>query len=558
MPIESQYEPIQIPDGDLWDFIFENERRQFPGEKPIYIHAQTKRQYTWSDTKAAALEFGAALQRLWDWKKGDVLGLFSPNCIDSPAIILGALWAGGTVSPANPSYMVDELAFQLKDSRAKALVTQLACLEVATKAAQIAGIPKDRIILIGDLSDTTSKFKHFSLYNDMRFEGPMCQKPLIDAKTDLGLLAYSSGTTGRPKAVMLSHENLVANLLQIEATDEGNLKPTGGDDNHGDKILATVPYFHVYGFALLILTPAYRGITTVVMSKYDQKEFLDAVQSFRPTYATLVPPIILQLAKSPLVDAYDISSLKMVMCGAAPLTRELIEELYQKHTLPVRQVYGLSETSPVALVQRWHNCRERPGSAGTLPPNMRARFCDEEGIEISPGQTGELYLQGPNVFLGYLNNQKETLTCLDENGWFRTGDIGHVDQDGNFYITDRAKELIKYNGFQVAPAELEGLLLDHPNILDAAVIGVYSKEHVSELPRAYIVLAPGAGKTHDEAQNIALWLQKRVAPHKRLRGGVRFVDEIPRNPSGKILRRMIRARLNGSRSSMDGTTGAKL
>ncbi|KAJ6139891.1 hypothetical protein N7471_006377 [Penicillium samsonianum] len=494
MPIESQYEPVQIPKVDLWDFIFESRTREFPVEKPIYVNAQTKRQYTWSDTKAAALEFGTSLQRLWDWKKGDVLGLFSPNCIDSPAIVLGTLWAGGTVSPANPAYTVDELAFQLKDLRAKALVTQLAYLNVATKAAQITGIPEDRILLIGDALDTSGKFKHFTLYRDMRFKGPQCQRPTIDPKRDLALLTYSSGTTGRPKAVMLSHENLVANLLQIQTTDEENLKPTGGDDDQGDKVLATVPYFHVYGFSILILTPAYRGLTTIVISKYDQKGFLDAVQSFRPTYAVLVPPIILQLAKSPLVDAYDISSLKMVMCGAAPLTRELIEELYQKRNLPVRQVYGLSETSPVALVQRWHNCREKPGSVGTLLPNMTAKFYDEEGIEIAPGQTGELYLKGPNVFLGYLNNHTGTSACLDEDDWFSTGDIGHVDQGGNFYITDRAKELIKYNGFQVAPAELEGVLLDHPNIMDAAVVGVYSKDHVSELPRAYVVLALGIGK----------------------------------------------------------------
>lgn len=264
MPIESQYEPVQIPKVDLWDSIFENRTREFPVEKrkfstpsrkirvtnillAIYVNAQTKRQYTWSDTKAAALEFGTSLQRLWDWKKGDVLGLFSPNCIDSPAIVLGTLWAGGTVSPANPAYTVDELAFQLKDSRAKALVTQLAYLNVATKAAQITGIPEDRILLIGDALDTSGKFKHFTLYRDMRFKGPQCQRPTIDPKRDLALLAYSSGTTGRPKAVMLSHENLVANLLQIQTTDEGNLKPTRGDDDQGDKVLATVPYFHVYG-----------------------------------------------------------------------------------------------------------------------------------------------------------------------------------------------------------------------------------------------------------------------------------------------------------------------
>lgn len=188
---------------------------------------------------------------------------------------------------------------------------------------------------------------------------------------------------------------------------------------------------------------------------------------------------------------------------------------------------------------------------------MTAKFCDDEGNEVPSGQTGELYLKGPNVFHGYLSNPTATSACLDANGWLRTGDIGHIDQSGNFYITDRAKELIKYKGFQVAPAELEGVLLDHPSIIDAAVIGVISEKHASELPRAYIVLAPGVLETHAEAQNIVLWLEQRVAPHKRLRGGVCFVNEIPRNPSGKILRRILRARQNEWRS-MNKSGGSKL
>lgn len=320
-------------------------------------------------TKCTALDFGAGLQKLWGWQKGDVLGIFSPNCIEYPAIVLGAIWAGATVSPANPAYTAEELSFQLIDSGARALVTRVAYLEAATRAAQMAGIPSDRVLLIGDELHLTGAFNHFSSYYNMRSKFPEVRKPPIDPKKDICLLAYSSGTTGRPKAVMLTHENLVANQLQIQATDEGNLASTGGHDNNGDKIMAVVPYYHVYGiiprrrpssgnfanyrkgFSLLILMPVYRGLTTVVMNKFELQGFLNAVELFRSTYALLVPPIILQLAKSAIVDASDISSLKMLMCGAAPLTQELIDELYRKRKLPVRQVYGLSETSPVALVQ---------------------------------------------------------------------------------------------------------------------------------------------------------------------------------------------------------------
>lgn len=213
----------------------------------IYIDAQTKRQYTWSESKAAALDFGVSLQKLWGWQNGDVLGVFSPNCIDFPAIVLGAIWAGGAVSPANPAYTAEELAFQLRDAQAKFLVTQMACLDVAIQAAEKAGISKDRILLIGDELDSTGTLRHFSSCLGMRMKYPGFRGVPVDPKRDVCLLAYSSGTTGRPKAVMLTHQNLVANQLQIKATDEGYLASTGAYDNNGDKVLATVPYYHVYG-----------------------------------------------------------------------------------------------------------------------------------------------------------------------------------------------------------------------------------------------------------------------------------------------------------------------
>ncbi|KFY86640.1 hypothetical protein V500_07503 [Pseudogymnoascus sp. VKM F-4518 (FW-2643)] len=543
MPIVSQYDSVAVPTGDVWSFVFEQKKMNFPKYKPIYIDAQTRQQYTWAETRSAALYFGEGLLDLWDWKKGDVLGIFSPNCIDTPAIMFGTIWAGGIVSPLNPSCTVAELAFQLKDSGAKALVTQVTLLDVAIKAARLAGISKNRVTLIGDCTNLSGNINHFSSLrgNSKHYQ---YQRPVIDPRKDLALLVYSSGTTGHPKGVMLSHENVIMNLLQIQATDENNLTPIGGVDGLGDKIMSVLPYYHVYGIAFLVNLPLYMGLTTIVMSKFSLKDFLQAIQTFQPVYANLVPPIILHLAKSPLVDEYDISSLKMVMCGAAPLTQELTEELYQRHGIPVRQVYGLSETSPVALVQTWNQCRESIGSVGGLVPNMAAKFCDESGGEISLGHTGELYLKGPNIFQGYLNNPSGTLDCLDKDGWFRTGDVGHVDAKGSFYITDRVKELIKYKGFQVPPAELEGLLLNHPQVMDAAVIGVMSERDATELPRAYVVLAPAVGKTRLSEAALIEWLSERVAPHKRLRGGVEFICEIPKSPSGKILRRLLRDRAN--------------
>lgn len=261
MPIESQHAVLGNPTKDLWSLIFEPENRIFSINKrkfshrsrsgvdigvAIYIDARTEKSYSWAETRTVALDFGSRLRSLWGWKKGDVLGLFTPNCIDTPAIMFGTIWAGGVVSPANPAYTVEELAFQIKDSGAKALVTQADLLGVATKAALMSGISKDRIMLIGDDKDLSSKVDHFSSCRG-NFKNYPSHRPLIEPKHDLAVLCYSSGTTGKPKGVKLSHENMVMNLLQIAATEDGNLNPIGGEDGNGDKVMAVLPYYHVYG-----------------------------------------------------------------------------------------------------------------------------------------------------------------------------------------------------------------------------------------------------------------------------------------------------------------------
>jgi 4-coumarate--CoA ligase len=276
------------------------------------------------------------------------------------------------------------------------------------------------------------------------------------------------------------------------------------------------------------------------MSKFDLERFCQIVQEYRITFTYLVPPIVLALAKHPLALKYDLSSLRMVNSGAAPLTRDLISSLQSRFTLPIKQGYGLSETSPTTHVQPWAEWDKSIGSVGRLLPNMSAKYLDADGNELPVGETGELAVKGPNVFTGYLNKPELTQSAFTSDGFFRTGDIGHEDKDGNFFITDRVKELIKYKGFQVAPAELEGYLVDHPKVADAAVIGVHSDEHASELPRAYLALQEGVPKTDETAKEIADWLHAKVAPHKRLRGGVRFVDEVPKSSAGKILRRILK------------------
>jgi 4-coumarate--CoA ligase len=261
------------------------------------------------------------------------------------------------------------------------------------------------------------------------------------------------------------------------------------------------------------------------MPKFDIEDFCKFIQELKITFAYVVPPIVLLMSKHPLVDKYDLSSIRMMNSGAAPLTRELVEAVYSRLKIPVKQGYGLSETSPTTHTQPWEDWDKTIGSVGKLLPYQTAKYMSSEEKEMPVGEVGELWIKGPNVFKGYLNNPKGTAHAKTADGYFKTGDVGYQDKNGNFFITDRVKELIKYKGFQVPPAELEGILVSHPKILDAAVVGIYDKEQATEIPRAYLVPKDGLGKADEDAKEILEWLSAKVAHHKRLRGGVRWVDE---------------------------------
>lgn len=278
------------------------------------------------------------------------------------------------------------------------------------------------------------------------------------------------------------------------------------------------------------------------MPKFDLEDFCRIIQDNKVTFAYVVPPVVLLLGKHPVVSKYDLSSVRMMNSGAAPLTKELVEAVYNRLKIPVKQGYGLSETSPTTHTQPWADWNKTIGSVGTLLPYQTAKYMDASDNEVPAGETGELWIKGPNVFKGYLNNPEGTAHALTPDGYFKTGDVGHQDKNGNFYITDRIKELIKYKGFQVAPAELEGILISHPHVNDVAVIAIYDEEQATEIPRAYIVPTDGLGKGEKEASEIIEWLSKKTAPHKKLRGGVKFMDEIPKSASGKILRRLLKAK----------------
>lgn len=548
MPVKSSYPDFEIPDVDIWSFLFERKDRAFPENKEIFVDADTKRSYTFGQLRESAVTFARGLKATWNWKKGDVLVVFSPNCVDTPAIMYGVAWTGGVLSPANPTYTVDELAFQLSNSEAKGLATQRALLPIARAAAKKVGLPEDRIILIGDDRDPGGKVKHFTSIRNIsgteRF-----RRQRVDPKKDVAYLVYSSGTTGLPKGVMLSHRNIIANILQFKHTEGRYLSWNGNADGTGDRLLGILPFFHIYGLTCILHASVHAGYTVYVMPKFEIEKCCSHIQNYKITFIFVAPPVILQLGKHPVVDKYDLSSLRMLNSGAAPLTRELVQTTSARIKVPIKQGYGLTETSPTTHTQKWEDWDKDIGSVGPLHPNMEAKYMttpddDSEPQEVPVGEVGELWMRGPNVFMGYHKNQKATDGCLTPDGWFRTGDVGYQDKDGKFFITDRIKELIKYKGFQVPPAELEGILLDNESIDDVAVIGVHSEQHGCEVPRAYVVRSASSKASGvsdaDEAANIVAWIHDKVAQHKRLRGGVRFVDAIPKSVSGKILRRVLK------------------
>ncbi|KAF7925427.1 uncharacterized protein EAE97_010508 [Botrytis byssoidea] len=535
---------IKIPEMDLWSILFKREDKPFSDDQVLYSSSTSS--HTYSSIRSQTISFGLGLRHHYSFKKGDVLTLFSENNIDTPITMWGTHYIGGIVSPANPVYTKRELTHHLRDCGAKIVVTTEEL--VGRVRACVNGIERETgtcieiLVQGGEVSEGERGIRDIFMEDEQRDE----KRVRIDPEKDLAYLVYSSGTTGLPKGVMLTHRNVVANLMQV-ASREGKLMSWDRD-----RILSVLPFFHAYGLQCLVHLPCYLGIPTIVMKSFSLPTFLSLIQEFKITYTYVAPPIVLHLAKSPVVEEYDISSLGNIVAGAAPLSRELIHMVKARLGVGVRQAYGLSETSPVTHIQlEYHNGL---GSVGPPLANQIVKFMSPSNAEVPVGQEGEIWISGPNVFLGYHNNPDATSAALVASSpsakskypFFKTGDIGFQDANGNMYITDRVKELIKYKGYQVAPAELEGVLVEHEWVEDCCVVGVFDKERETEVPVGFLVGKASVGKEdrklygEKEGMEVKKWLEGKVADYKRLRGGVRWVESIPKSASGKILRRVFK------------------
>ncbi|ORZ19088.1 hypothetical protein BCR41DRAFT_351515 [Lobosporangium transversale] len=524
-----------IPQTNAYSLVVSNPN-SVKDSYPIFTDALTKRVITFGEWKRDTRRWATGLQSL-GFKRGDVVALFSFNQVDYSITMFGPILLGGIATTVNSAYTADELAFQLKDSDASVIVTHPELLPVAIEGAKKVGLPLSKVFLYGNKE--VDGFKPYSA----TFPPENIAEDLLAPVEDLNgqaaiettaLICYSSGTTGKSKGVELTHYNLISNVMQITAMDSNNM--------HENVALAVLPMYHVYGNQLHLIYGVYNGIKTVVLQKFNPVDFLKVIQEYKIVSLSLVPPQILMLVKAPIVDQYDLSSLRFITSGAAPCSRELSMALLKKFPkIQFRQGYGMSELSPVSHIGFYHKIVH--GSIGRILPNQEIRLVDPEtGKDVGVGERGEIWVRGPNVMKGYRNNIKATKDTIDSEGWLHTGDIATVDMDGNFFIVDRLKELIKYKGFQVAPAELEALLLDHPLIIDAAVVGIENKEQATEVPLAFVVKAPGEGQALTE-KDIQDYVASNVAAHKKLRGGVRFIEVIPKSAAGKILRRELRVLL---------------
>ena len=511
--IRSPEPDIQIPDSDITSFVLE--RAEQYGDKPALIDGPSGDQITYAELRSAVRSFATGLAAR-GFSKGDVLGLYMPNMPGYAVAFHGAASAGGMCMTVNPLYTADELAHQLKDSGAKILLTVPQLLETARKAAAEAGI--EDVVVRGEAEGATP-------LSDLLGDPADAPEVEIEPKSDLAVLPYSSGTTGLPKGVMLTHRNLVANLLQ----SQGALEVA-----QDDVMVGVLPFFHIYGMQVIMNLGLRNGATIVTMPRFDLEQFLDLIETHSVSRVFVVPPIALALAKHPAVEGRDLSRVRTIMSGAAPLGPELAEAVAERLDCFVMQGYGLTETSPVTHTIPPDPARNKPGSIGPPVASTECRLVDpESGEDVPAGERGELWVRGPQVMAGYLNNDEATAATVDADGWLHTGDIAVVDDDGFFEIVDRLKELIKYKGYQVAPAELEALLLNHESVGDCAVIGV-ADEECGELPKAFVVPAAEGF----DAELLMSWVGERVSPQKRVRL-VEVAEEIPKSPSGKILRRVL-------------------
>jgi acyl-CoA synthetase (AMP-forming)/AMP-acid ligase II len=515
----SDHEAVEVGGKTLHRLVFE--RAVEAGDRPALIDGPSGYVVSYATLGSRAERVAAGLTER-GFGAGDVLALWAPNMVQWAGVALGAMAASGAVTGINPSYSEQELKGQLADSGASVLVTVPPLAPAALSASSGSGV-REVVVLGGpgeEVGGTTS-------IGELIGGSDPVPEAAVNPNS-LALLPYSSGTTGLPKGVMLTHSNLVTSVRQVSS----GLRVT-----ERDTMLAVAPFFHVMGFVVNLAVPLAAGAKVVTLPRFDLGEFFGLIERHGVTVLAVPPPIMALLARHPLADEHNLSSVEMIVSGGAPLGADLQRAVAGRFSnASVGQAWGMTETA-VGGTMPERDFGTIPGSVGKIMPNTELRVVDAKaGRDLGANERGELWVRGPQVMEGYLNRPDATAEIMAAGGWLRTGDLGCVDAGGNVFVVDRLKDIIKVSAYQVAPAELEALLVAHPRVADAAVIGRPDNRH-GEVPVAAVV-PRGGDASEAGAEEILAWVAGRVAPHKRLRA-VRFVEAIPRTPSGKLLRRLL-------------------
>ncbi|KAF5932638.1 hypothetical protein HYC85_028809 [Camellia sinensis] len=517
------YIPKQLP---LHSYCFEN-ISQF-SSKPCLINGSTGKVYTYSDVELTSRKVAAGFHNLGIQQR-DTIMLLLPNCPEFVFAFLGASYLGAIITMANPFFTPAETIKQAKASNSKLIITQSS---YTSKVLDYSSENNVKIICIDSPPDGCLHFSELIQSNET-------QLPEVEIDSnEVVALPYSSGTTGLPKGVMLTHKGLVTSVAQQVDGENPNLYI-----HSEDVMMCVLPLFHIYSLNSVLLCGLRVGAAILIMQKFEIGSFLKLIQRYKVTIGPFVPPIVLAIAKSEVVDDYDLSTIRTVMSGAAPLGKELEDAVRAKFPhAKLGQGYGMTEAGPVlamCLAFAKEPFEIKSGACGTVVRNAEMKIVvPDTGFSLPRNQPGEICIRGDQIMKGYLNDQEATERTIDKQGWLHTGDIGYIDDDDELFIVDRLKELIKYKGFQVAPAELEALLLNHPTISDAAVVPM-KDESAGEVPVAFVVRTNGFEVTEDE---IKKYISEQVVFYKKI-NRVYFVDAIPKAPSGKILRKDLRARL---------------
>lgn len=514
---------LQLPSGNLVNHVFADASKW--NDRIATECASTGRRYTYAQLLDRMARWSGMLRKL-GVGRGDVVAVALPNCPEYPIVYFGTLALGATVTPVNISYTAEEIARQLKDSDTKVLVGDALLSPTLSAALDLHRKPTPLI-----MNGLPSSPKSISLRQVLEDPSVPFVDPVELTGKETAMLPYSSGTTGNPKGVIVSHNSLTANMTIFRQLS--SVEQTTGTQQ--DISLAVVPFSHMFGFGCGMIYLLRDGVKVVTTPRFDSKTFVDSISKHKVTLLYSVPPILNFLKVSPAATPEALGSLRAIVNSAAPAAPSTVDSLMDKlsPTAGFQDGYGMTECNFLTMVPFGES---RSGTIGKLLPNVKAKVIDTAtGELLGPLEDGELCFKSPSVMDGYYNNAAATAKTFDAEGWLRSGDVGRYHEDGFFSIVGRTKELIKVKGLQVSPSELEDVILQHPEVVDAGVVGV-EHDRMGEAPRAFVVT-----RKRIPEEEIHKFLEPRVAPHKRLAGGVFFVDQLPRSAAGKLLRKELKS-----------------